>query len=335
MSDKYAGGIKAGSTSVSGVFTLAATLDSTAVTGKVAADLTCSYLRQGGVRVAITPSDLAAANSAYSSGGVKEIDATNMPGLYRIDFPDAALATGADWVVFTVKEATSFVFYERFALETKGSSENNTIVAAIKAKTDLLVSTTAGRIDAAIIAAGDLAQAAADKVWATTSRALSTSVWDETAASHNTAGSTGNLLNAAGVASDPLLNTVPGTYAAGTAGYVIGNISSDAANIAAIKVKTDQLTFSTPNVVDSSATGGLTAASIAAAVLNTAMTETYAADGVQATLAQMAYMLWAAAAAEKVITGTDMAVKGLDGSTTVMHFTLSSPTNPTSITRAS
>lgn len=35
---------------------------------------------------------LAAVNSAWASGGFKEIDATNMPGLYRLDIPDAALA---------------------------------------------------------------------------------------------------------------------------------------------------------------------------------------------------------------------------------------------------
>lgn len=42
---------------------------------------------------AITLATLAAVNSAYSSGGFKEIDATNMKGLYRLDIPNAALAT--------------------------------------------------------------------------------------------------------------------------------------------------------------------------------------------------------------------------------------------------
>lgn len=41
---------------------------------------------------AITLATLAAVNSAYSSGGFKEIDATNMPGVYRLDLPNAALA---------------------------------------------------------------------------------------------------------------------------------------------------------------------------------------------------------------------------------------------------
>jgi VCBS repeat-containing protein len=68
----------------------------------VAADMTGSYWRQGGIRVAIALTDLAAVNSAYSAGGVKEVDATNMPGLYRLDLPDAGLAGGADWVVASI-----------------------------------------------------------------------------------------------------------------------------------------------------------------------------------------------------------------------------------------
>lgn len=107
MSDKFLTerSIKAGTTSVSIGFTLKATTTSDSVTGKVAADMTLSYWRQGGLRVAIAASDLAAVNSAYSAGGVKEVDATNQPGLYRLDLPDAGLATGADWVVVSVKVA--------------------------------------------------------------------------------------------------------------------------------------------------------------------------------------------------------------------------------------
>src|SRR5262249_23623289 len=43
--------------------------------------------------VSITLATLAAANSSYSSGGFKEIDATNMKGWYRFDIPNAALGT--------------------------------------------------------------------------------------------------------------------------------------------------------------------------------------------------------------------------------------------------
>jgi len=49
--------------------------------------------------VAITLATLAAVNSAWSSGGFKEIDSTNMPGWYRLDLPNAALASGNGRVV--------------------------------------------------------------------------------------------------------------------------------------------------------------------------------------------------------------------------------------------
>jgi hypothetical protein len=141
MSDKLQAGIKAGSTDVSIGFALRKTTDSTEQTGKVASDMTVSYWRQGGSRTAISPSDLAAVNSAHSDGGVKEVDATNMPGVYRLDLPDAAVATGADWVMVSVKVASTFVYHERFALTTNvvQSADNATNISAIKTVTDQLV----------------------------------------------------------------------------------------------------------------------------------------------------------------------------------------------------
>lgn len=57
-----------------------------------------SYARAGAARVAVTEATLANAAVAYSSGGFVEIDATNMPGMYRFDVPNAALVAGANSV---------------------------------------------------------------------------------------------------------------------------------------------------------------------------------------------------------------------------------------------
>jgi hypothetical protein len=43
---------------------------------------------------------------AWTSGGFAEVDSTNMPGVYRIDIPDAALAAGADDVTVVVRGAS-------------------------------------------------------------------------------------------------------------------------------------------------------------------------------------------------------------------------------------
>lgn len=69
--------------------------------------LVASYVRAGASRSAITLATLAAANSAWSSGGFKEIDSTNMPGWYRFDVPDAVLAAGATEAGVTIHGAAN------------------------------------------------------------------------------------------------------------------------------------------------------------------------------------------------------------------------------------
>lgn len=74
-----------------------------------AAGLTAYYTRNRGAATSIALASLAAADSAHSDGGWREIDSTNAPGLYRLDLPDAAVASGADSVVITIKGATGMV----------------------------------------------------------------------------------------------------------------------------------------------------------------------------------------------------------------------------------
>ena len=87
-------------------------LDSTSTTGARktglaynTSGLTAYYRRVGGSATAITLATQTA-SGAWSSGGFAEIDATNMPGVYRLDLPDAAVASGADAVTVTLKGAT-------------------------------------------------------------------------------------------------------------------------------------------------------------------------------------------------------------------------------------
>ena len=105
--------LKAGATSQS---VYVEVLDSASTTGGRktgivfnSAGLTAYYVRQAGSATSITLATLAAANSAYSSGGFKEVDATNMPGVYRLDIPDAAIAAGVPSVVVTLKGAAGMV----------------------------------------------------------------------------------------------------------------------------------------------------------------------------------------------------------------------------------
>jgi hypothetical protein len=117
------------------------------------ASLVASYVRPLGTRQAITLATLAAADSAHSDGGFKEVDATNMPGVYRLDLPDAVCATGVNSVVVMLKGATNM----------------SPVVLEIQL-TDFDLNT------AAITAAG-----------------VADAVWDEATADHTTASSFGAL----------------------------------------------------------------------------------------------------------------------------------------------
>jgi hypothetical protein len=120
MADKYLSEstIQAGATSVSAYVHLRDTTSHADATGVASGSVTASYWRQGGLRTAITVSALGSVNAAYASGGWIEVDATNMPGVYRFDLPDAALATGADWVVVSIKETGSITWTQWIALST-------------------------------------------------------------------------------------------------------------------------------------------------------------------------------------------------------------------------
>lgn len=72
-------------------------------TGIVFGDVTGSYVRTRSARAAITMATLASASAAHSDGGFILVDDTNQPGVYRLDIPDAAVATGAPEVVITLK----------------------------------------------------------------------------------------------------------------------------------------------------------------------------------------------------------------------------------------
>lgn len=68
--------------------------------------LVASYVRPLAARSAITLVTQTT-TGAFSSGGFIEVDATNMPGVYRLDVPDAAIAVGVRSVVVMLKGAAN------------------------------------------------------------------------------------------------------------------------------------------------------------------------------------------------------------------------------------
>jgi hypothetical protein len=69
--------------------------------------LTAYYAFPKTASVQITLATLAAITTAYSSGGFKEVDSTNMPGWYRLDLPNAMIASGnGRYVTLHIRGAT-------------------------------------------------------------------------------------------------------------------------------------------------------------------------------------------------------------------------------------
>ena len=98
-----------GATSQSEYFVVRHATTGAPLTGLVfnSAGLTAYYVRPLGTPTAITLVTRTNAQAAWASGGFVEVDATNMPGLYRLDVPNAVYATGVDQAVVELKGATN------------------------------------------------------------------------------------------------------------------------------------------------------------------------------------------------------------------------------------
>lgn len=96
--------IEKGSTDISLYFFIVDSADGSPETGVTITDLDLQYVRFGAAPSAkVDATALAATDSAHADNKAIEVDGTDQPGLYRVDWPDAAFATGVDGVILTVK----------------------------------------------------------------------------------------------------------------------------------------------------------------------------------------------------------------------------------------
>lgn len=157
---------------------------------------------------------------------------------------------------------------------------------------------------------------------------IAAGVVDLTISGHTTAGTVGEKINSAASAGDPWSTAVPGSYAAGTAGYAIGTNLN--AQVSAVKAKTDNLP-SSPAAVGSAMT--LTSA-YDFAKGTTAVTESYASLGSAPTPVQ-ALLQCVAILTNRGKSGTAMTFKKIDGTTTALTCVLDDANTPTSQVRDS
>ena len=109
--------VTANDTDVTTYFMVRSATNGTAATGLTATTFDMQY-----TRTAIAPTAkvdgvaLAATDSAHTDNGIIEVDATNSPGLYRVDWPDAAFANGAAQVFLSLKYSSA-IFTEVLAVD--------------------------------------------------------------------------------------------------------------------------------------------------------------------------------------------------------------------------
>ena len=106
-----------GSTDVTTYFALRLTASGLDATALTITGIDLQYTRSGAAPSAkVDATALAATDSAHGDNQAIEIDATDQPGLYRVDWPDAAFAAGVREVILTVKVATAFTEHMRVEL---------------------------------------------------------------------------------------------------------------------------------------------------------------------------------------------------------------------------
>jgi hypothetical protein len=127
---------------------------------------------------------------AWTAGGFAEVDATNMPGVYRLDIPDAALASGADDVTIVVRGASGTNgAVMTVKLSSGGLTEAQTASAVWGADPSGYIAETdfGGVVNATRSLVGTIDTEIGD---------VASNVWDELRTNHTTVGSFGQYVNA-------------------------------------------------------------------------------------------------------------------------------------------
>jgi hypothetical protein len=83
--------------------------DGSPETGATITNFDLQYTRYGAAAAAkVDATALGSVGAAHDPNKMIEVDATSSPGLYRVDWPDAAFATGADGVILVVTSSDAY-----------------------------------------------------------------------------------------------------------------------------------------------------------------------------------------------------------------------------------
>lgn len=251
----------------------------------------------------------------------KEVDATNHKGVYEIQLADARFAVAsAKSLLVSISGATNAAETD-VVIPLTDIDPYDGVRAGLTALPNAAAAASGGLIINGSNS-GTVTLAALTVTGATTlTGAVSFgSTWGVTGAVTFTGGLTSAIV---GNVTGNLSGSVGSVT--GAVGSVTGAVGSVTAGVT-VTTNNDKtgyaLTVTPP-----------TAATIATAVLTTAMTESYAADGDSFTLAQGLYQIHGYMT-ELNISGTTGTIKKLDGVTTAYTVTYNDATNPSAVTRA-
>jgi len=149
-------------------------------------------------------------------------------GLYKYRLTSSNVDAIGEYIAVFKTADTSVDQQHIPALWIVGRSGVENLDAAISSRNataPLDASATQTAAEAALTAYDAATAADVSAISVPSAATISDAVWDEALSGHAVAGSTGAALSAAGGAADPLLNLVPGSYASGTAGYILGSIN--------------------------------------------------------------------------------------------------------------
>ena len=147
---------------------------------------------------------------AWTAGGFAEVEATNMPGVYRLDLPDAALAAGADDVTVVVRGASGTNgAVMTIKLSSGGLTEAQTASAVWGADVAGYVAETnfGGVVNATRNVSGNTEIIAQD---------IPSNVWEELTTNHTTAGSMGERMQPNKLADEILARDIGSGSSAGS-----------------------------------------------------------------------------------------------------------------------
>lgn len=330
---------KKGTTSRSEYFNLVDKTAGTAKTGITITQLLIGYVREGQGPVTTVASALPNTSAAYSANGAIEIDATNLPGLYRADIPDAAYSstTGVDGVIVSLTAATTTLSvapaFLAIDLELNTSSDTYSLVnAGVKALT--VVGNVGGAVGSVIGNVGGSVASVVGNVGGNVSGSVASVIGNVGGSVASVVGNVGGSVGS--VLASVLANSVTGNVG-GSVGSVLGNLGGNVVG------SVGSVVGNVGGSVDGGV-AGVTATVVAHVSSNgdktgystndwtTALAESYRANGATGTPAQLLYELLAHHA-EKTVSGVTMTLKKLDHSAVAATLTLDA-TTPSSVSRA-